>query len=275
MPDTDHLTPQQVAERLALCRWPAMEEPYHSALHQAVAFIVQHVPDLLGITVSGTIVRGTPARSSDLDIYVLRRRSERQRVQRWFNTVPAEIFINPPHQIPRYIEKEGAAARPITAHMLSTGFTVIELHPVVAELRALATAAYARHPDLSSEQLTSARYMAATRLEDALDMLDERPETAKMILTLAVYDMLHYRFMRANQFRPRDKDLLNALAVLDPSLAEVAFKFFGAQTLESAVTLAKCIADRTIETYGFFEWASTPEKVAAPDDDEARDKDQA
>ena len=99
-------------------------------------------------------------------------------------------------------------------------------------------------------------------------MLDEQPETAKMILTLAVYDMLHYRFLAANRFRPRDKDLLEALTPLDADLAATARAFFAQPSLSLAVDLAKDIADRTIETYGFFEWATPPERIAPPNDTE-------
>lgn len=264
----DPLSPQEIAARLARCQWPPLASPYREALRQAVAFILHHVPDLLGIVASGTIIRGTPAPSSDLDIYVIRSRSERQRVQRWFSHVPTEIFINPLHQVRRYLAEEHIAARPITAHLLSTGFTVIAIDPVIAELKDVATAAYARRPDPTPERLTAARYMAACRLEDALDILDARPETAKMMLTLAVYEMLHYRFLEVNQFRPRDKDLLQALDRLDQDLAAIAQAFFRAQPLDVAVDLAKRIADRTIRTYGFFEWASAPEVVAVAGEDD-------
>lgn len=267
--------PGEVRRLLSQCRWPSLEEPYHTALVQAVTYILDRVPDLLGIIASGSIVRGTPALTSDLDIYAIHSRPVRQRVQRWFNSIPAEIFVNPPDQIPRYIEREHTQARPITAHMISTGFIVIALDPVIEELQAIAAAAYAKPPDPSPERLTSSRYMAAAHLEDGLDMLDERPETAKMILTLAVYDMLHYRFLEMNRFRPRDKDLLTTLEVVDADLATLAHRFFQAQSLSATVELAKRIADRTIQTYGFFEWASTPERLPAADDGQAQDKDPA
>jgi hypothetical protein len=96
---------------------------------------------------------------------------------------------------------------------------------VIAELKTLATKAYARHPNLTPERLTSARYMAACRLEDVLDILDSRPETAKMMLNLAVCEMRHYRFFDANQFRRRDKDLSQALDRIDRDLAALAQAF--------------------------------------------------
>jgi hypothetical protein len=275
MPKTDQLTPQEIQDRLSRCQWPALSEPYREALRQAVTFILGHVPDLLGIIASGTIVRGTPAPSSDLDLYVIRGEPRRQRIQRWFNGVPAEIFINPPHQVRRYLEEEHAAARPITAHMISTGHTVLAMDPIVSELKALAAETYDRQPHLSSQRLTAARYMAAARLEDALDVLDDRPETAKMMLTLAVHDMLHYRFLAANRFSPRDKDLLKALSSWDDRLAMLAEAFFRARTPDEAAALAKRIADQTIETYGFFEWTSEPEDVPALGNGHSLDKDQA
>ena len=56
--------------------------------------------------------------SSDLDVYVVNDTEYRRRVQRFFNGVPTEIFINPPHTIRDYYRDENADGEPITAHIL-------------------------------------------------------------------------------------------------------------------------------------------------------------
>ncbi len=71
----------------------ALAEPYALALQQALAFCHERT-DPFGIVASGSIVRGTGDANSDLDIYVLHAHPWRQRVQRCFNGVPCEIFIN-------------------------------------------------------------------------------------------------------------------------------------------------------------------------------------
>jgi predicted nucleotidyltransferase len=263
---------------LEACSWPTLTEPYNKALREAVSFILDHVPDVMGVIVSGTILRGTPAPASDLDIYVVRENPERQRIQRWFNDVPAEIFINPIPKVREYMESERKQGRPITAHMISTGFVVLNVAPQVATLIEDAREMVAMPPDLSPQALTAARYMAAARFEDAMDVAATRPETARMILSLAVRDMLHYRFLAENRHVPRDKDLLKAIEAIDPTLAQGAQAFYGDEregcgvAFEEARRLAHAIADRTIETYGFFAWASEPEATEGPSDE--RDEEQ-
>lgn len=243
------------------CQWPPLGEPYAEALNQVVRFILERFPDTLGIIASGTILRGTASASSDLDVYVIRRRAQRQRLQYRFNGVPAEIFANPPALVYAYMEQETAAARPITAHMLATGFTILDLDPVVSRLQERAREVLAAGPSLSPQQLTTARYMAAAQFEDATDIADARRETARMILNLAVHAMLRYRFLKAGRFLPRDKDLLTALDELDPELASAARSFYGGAGPGEIWDLGQRIADLTIGTRGFFEWESEPEDL--------------
>ncbi len=246
---------------LPQCHWPDLAPLYAGALQEAVRYILEHFADVQGIIVSGTIVRGNPAPSSDLDIYVIRKKLQRQRIQKFFQGIPAEIFVNPAKQVIEYLEQEHQHARPITAHMLATGFTILELDPIVDKLRQRARAFLDRQPDPDAQTLTTVRYMCACRYEDATDIVSERPETARMILNLAVYDMLRYRFWLAKRYQPRDKDLLLALEDLDPDLAVLACDFYAAHTLSACLPLAERIAERTIKAYGFFEWESEPEDL--------------
>ena len=64
----------ELPEHLKHCTWPDLQEPYDRALRQAVQFILTTITDVRGILVSGTIVRGNPSPSSDLDIYVIRQK---------------------------------------------------------------------------------------------------------------------------------------------------------------------------------------------------------
>ena len=248
------------------CEWPALQAPYDDALRQAVAFILERISDIIAIVACGSILRGSPSASSDLDIYVLREKLERQRIQRWFNAVPAEIFINPPDQVQRYIDQEQQDGRPITAHMLATGHVVLALDDRLSELRTLAKDSLSAHPAPSAERLVMARYMAAIRFEDATDIWEARPEAARMILNAAVYDMLRYRFLEADQFFPRDKDLLVVLETLDSHLSDLAQRYYSESSPGRIIDIARQIADHTIKTFGFFEWESEPEAVTLRDD---------
>src|SRR5680860_986680 len=83
----------------------SLAEPNATALEMAIAFIHERYAPR-GIIVSGTIVRGTPHASSDLDFMVIHDATWRRRSQRFFNGVPAEMFVNPEFQMRRTIERE-------------------------------------------------------------------------------------------------------------------------------------------------------------------------
>ena len=130
-------------------RLPPLAEPYKTALEEAVAFVLERF-DPIGVVASGTIVRGDPSPSSDLDVFVLHRQPWRQRLQRFFNGVPAELFVNPPERVERYFEEEVADGRPVTAHMLATGVVVFAIDPIVEQLRARAADVLAAPPTRTS-----------------------------------------------------------------------------------------------------------------------------
>lgn len=240
-------------------RWPELAEPYAGALHEAVALILDRY-DVWGIIASGTPITGTPDRASDLDIYVVHARPQRQRVQRRYNGVPVEIFVNPPQAIRRYFVNE--RDRPSTAHMLATGAVVLDRHPVVAELRAEAHTWLATPPNLTPDQLTLRRYMAADAYENAQDIQGRDPANALVILHDAVHLMLDYAFLAANRPLPRIKARLAALTELNPTLGEVVRAYYLATGPTESFALAAAIALQTIDTSGFFEWESPLEEVS-------------
>ncbi|MCB8917936.1 MAG: nucleotidyltransferase domain-containing protein [Ardenticatenaceae bacterium] len=242
--------------------WPALNPPYDGALRQAVQFILDRFdPDILGIVVSGSIIRGNPNATSDLDIYVLRDRPERQRLQRLFNGVPAEIFVNPPAQVWRYLAAEQAEGRPVTAHMLATGIAVLQRHPVVAQLQEKAEALLATRPGPSPQALTMARYTAATTYEDATDVASQDPATAAMLMSQAVCQMLDYYFLAHGQLRPRAKELLATLAGQDPEAGALASAYWQTGDFAQQMALAQQLADRILGVRGFFEWETEPETI--------------
>lgn len=104
----------------------------------------------------------------------------------------------------------------------------------------------------------TARYGIATRLEDALDVVNSDDVTGVMLLSDAVLGMLEY-FCKAERGRiPRRKELLAELATIEPTIADLATKFFRANTAAERSDLALQIADRSIATRGFFSWDSGP-----------------
>lgn len=236
-------------------KWPDLAEPYALALRDIVAFVQERV-DPVGIVACGSVIRGTPSPNSDLDIYVIHEAAWRQRIQRRFGSVPAEIFVNPPSAIRGYFETERRAGRPITAHMLSTGFVVLDRDPVVQGLIAEAEAALAKPPDMTPADLLFLRYLTADLYENAVDMQHVDPATGLLILGDAVKRMVDYRFLAANVYLPRAKERLTRLAALDPVAERLVRQFTQTGDISERYRLAGDLADHILGTQGFFEWES-------------------
>ena len=156
------------------------------------------------------------------------------------------------------MESEQAEGRPITAHMLVTGHVMLN-HPLLEDLRRVAQEKLESPPAYRPIQLTSELYMALARCEDALDMAGSHPNTALMIMGLAVHDLLVYRMMAEGRFIPRDKDLPVLIEALDPALGDLFNQFWSpalpAERLEVGARIAEHVSGRR----GFFEWESQPE----------------
>ena len=246
---------------IAECRFPALDEPYDTALREAVAWVLERY-EPLGIVATGTIIRGNPGPTSDHDVYVLVEGKTKQRFQRIFHGVPAEIFVNPPKAVDGYLDLEAREHRRATAHMLATGFVVLDRDPVVARLRERAIALCDAAPDLSPARITWLRYAAALLLEDAEDVRESDPDTASLLLANAAIEMLRYVFFaRENQLIPRWKELIGEIDALDPETGTLAREFLRAGTLDERFERARALADRLIGARGFFEWESDPEEV--------------
>ena len=250
-----------MSDPLAACSWPPLAPRHAAALRDAVAFALAEV-DAVGVVAAGTIVRGGAHAASDLDLYVIHEAPFRRRVQRWFGErVPTEIFVNPPAAVRSYFAAEHERGRPVTAHMLATGHVVLARHPVVEELRREAAAWLARPSPPSASALLRARYDAATRFEDAVDVADEDPATAAMLLGCAVAAMLETWCRARLGTIPRGKDLLARVTALDPQLGAAAREAFGEGPLSARLAAAGRVAEHTVGAHGFFEWDSGAEPV--------------
>ena len=185
--------------KLSECRFPDLGEPYDEALRQAVVHILERY-DPIAVIVTGTILRGNPRPTSDLDMWVLWGDPRRQRAQKVFNGVPAEIFVNPPSRVQRYFDEETADGKPITAHMVSTGFVVYDGDPVLSEIREQAAKILADGPEANEEGLIAKRYRAATLLEDGLDILDDDPAGSAMLMASAMDILVRAQYVAAGRW---------------------------------------------------------------------------
>jgi len=240
--------------------WPELEEPFLMALQAASAFIVERF-DPVGLLVSGTILRGNPGPSSDLDLQVIHQQPWRQRVQCRFCGVPVEMFVNPPHMIERYFEVESVQGRPITAHMLATGHSLYDPDDIIAGFRARAVDVLESGPSVSEADLALKRYMATTWLDDAEDVAGSNPALCSAFLFNAIEDALRYRFWRDRLWQPRNKDLLRSLSDLDSELHALILSFYQAGELAQRIQVARRVLQHSVGETGFFEWESEREPV--------------
>lgn len=241
------------------CRWPGLPAPYDAALREAVQYIEERYRPW-GIVASGTVVRGAPDRTSDLDLCVIHSQPWRQRVQKFFSGVPAEIFVNPPASVRQYFQQEHAGGKPITAHMLATGWVVVARHEVVHTLRREAAQWLEKPVEYPPFRAIMGRYLAAALYEDARDVAEKDPATAGMLMHEAVMAMVRHWFLQRGHFIPRNKELIRRAAELDARVGAALAAFFTAP-LESRWELLREIADCTIGADGFFEWETQPQEV--------------
>jgi hypothetical protein len=238
--------------------------PIHrSALADAVAH-VEEAYQPWAVIAAGTIVYGEPDENSDLDLYVLHDGDYRQRVQRWFQGIPVEIFVNTEGSVLEYLKEEEADGRLLTADMISKGIIVKGEHePRLKTLRDRALESMNSEPQWTGADLIQARYGAALLVEDALDRRGTDPESAMMLLGMAMNATLTYWFKAHGLFIPRHKDLLAALGGADPELARLLRQFWGDHGSADRWEAAMAVADRTLKTRGFFEWESERQSVAS------------
>jgi predicted nucleotidyltransferase len=245
------------------CDFPTLPTNYDVALRAAVSFVLASFKPV-GIIASGTILRGNPDASSDIDLWVVHLEPMRQRLQKFFNAVPVEIFVNPPWTIQTYFAHDQSNARPISAHIMATGHVIVATDPIVAELRQKAEWLLTQPPDLNEEFITRAKYEAATHFEDSVDIAFRNPLGASMMLSQSLVEMMRFAFLQSRRFIPRDKDLLEEFGILHRELSEKVRAFFQTSDCQERVTLATELADGILGTRGFFEWTSVPESKEKP-----------
>jgi len=241
-----------------------LPEHYAAALRDAVTFIHERYQPT-GIVVSGTIIRGAPDLTSDFDIVVAHEAPWRQRCQRLFRGVPAEMFVNPPFQIRRAFRSEAGDWRPVLSHMIATGAILHDPAGIMGELKDEAQAILDAGPRMSEEQHTQARYMIATAFEDAEDIRERDPDRAVAMLVTAVLDAIRLHFRASGRWHPREKDLLRALDGLDPAMGRLAREVMRVSSENDRFHAAREIVRHVTGATGFFAWESAPEPLS-PDD---------
>ena len=241
---------------------PALSPPYDAALMSCLEHVFSTY-EVIGIVATGTIVRGGGDSRSDLDIHVLHSGTFRERVQLFFNGVPAEIFVNPPARIAGYFAEDVEDRKPIAPHMFATGHVVFDPTGVTANLVEDAKQILANPPGApSQETLTIAYYSAATEFEDVDDLSNRDPAAAAVLLGGVVRKLAEVRLQSEQGWLPRGKDLLLRLREVDPISGTLAEAAASNQPFPDRLEAARELCIRVTGADGFFEWTSRREELA-------------
>lgn len=246
--------------------YPELPDPYATAMREAAAYLQAEAPPLLGVIFAGSVVAGNADPRSDIDTFVVVDADYRQRLHRLFNGVPFEIFINPPHQIPRYFADEQRDGGGSTLHMLARGYIAYQQGDILEGFRQQAQDILAGAPAYDAQQLTMERYMIMDRLENALDLRHRDPAMAYLLLMNVVPQLLTFDFKRRGVWVPRHKDMLATLHRQQPELAPY-FAAFYRQAGDAAFTTALYLADIILGTQSFIESESGKDYISSERDD--------
>jgi hypothetical protein len=230
---------------------------YETALTKALNWIkASYNP--VGIIVSGSIVRGNPNPNRDFDIYVVHTERYRQRVQKYFDGVPVEIFVNNTDHVHQYLETEKKNNRPVTAHLLSTGKIYLgEDNAGVLQLIQKAKQYLTEPVIVKPEQIIQQKYSIALLFEDATELLPEEPEAAQYVLDKAISEVITHVFAVNKKPLPRLKERLYELSDVNPVAGKLIANYYRATGItEKHQIAAKILAALQIPDK-FFEWTSS------------------
>ena len=234
---------------------PPLEPPYDQALVEALEYIFETRDDVITINLAGSVASGEADARSDIDLYIIIEGEKRHRDQRLFGGVPVEMFFNPEERARRALEQDQLEGRAPGVALMAFGHIIYDPEGVFAKLRLEALEVMERGPAVPEETITFRRYTAVDQLDDAIDVADRDPVTARMLATEAVSQAIAVWFVERGGWTPRAKDRLAELRRVDPEAADAVEQFIRSGDVsdaESAIGLLLGVS-------GFFEWESIPE----------------
>jgi hypothetical protein len=233
-----------------------MDARYETALNKAITWIKENF-NPTGIIVTGSIIRGNPNANSDFDIYVIHEGSYRQRVQKYFDGVPCEIFVNNFEHVYGYFEEEYKVNRPVSAHMVATGTMIMGGdNPELKKLIETASEYLLKSPTIDDAKRTALKYTISTMFEDATDVKDADPVTSKHLLNKMVSDLMDYVFLDNGIPLPRPKERIKYLESNYPDIGKPISDYYKAENFSDQYNIVKELVMKVCGGQGFFEWDS-------------------
>jgi predicted nucleotidyltransferase len=234
--------------------------PRHKLAIAATVSYIEATFDPLGILVAGTIVRGEGHANSDLDFAVVHNKPWRQRIQRFEEGIPIEIFVNPPWQWRKTFDGEVQSGHPPMLGIFSSGVPVFEGDSTVSMLVNGARWLFEQGPQISEELLTGLRYALVTHFEDAVDIEQIDLERSNAFVVNSLLQAARLHVLQSGEWLPREKILLNRLEARDPDLGQSIRAVLDAPR-GNWVRLATPIVEHVAGAARFFAWESAPQDV--------------
>ena len=232
---------------------PSLPERYHAAARSALAFVFdEHSASVRAVTIGGSIVRGQGDETSDLDIWVVVAGDRRQRVQRWFDGVRCELFLNPEERILRYFAEEAPTGRVPSIGLTLDGVVVHDPEGVAERLRAEARAVLDAGPTVSGFTIDQQRYGAVDSLDNARDVHDRDRLTSAVFLADALSHTLQLAYLLHGRWVPRPKDRRRLIGEVCPEVVDLLERY---ESDPSPDALA-LVLDEVLGVSTFFEWES-------------------
>jgi hypothetical protein len=233
-----------------------MDAHYQATLNKALTWINENFKPI-GIIVTGSIIRGNPNTNSDFDIFAIHEETYRQRIQKYFDGIACEIFVNNIAHVHAYFEEEYKSNRPVTAHMVATGKVVSGMdHPEISQLVKAANEFVIKSPELESSRKIAMSYTIATMFEDAEDIKETDQLTSRYFLDKLVIDIIEFIFLHDGIPLPRPKERIKYLADNNPGIGKLVADYYSAESFIERFDAARKLVLITTNQSGFFEWDS-------------------
>jgi hypothetical protein len=242
---------------MELSNRPSLGEPFDTALDEAVAYLNGLPEEIIGIWLAGSLARGEGDANSDLDLYVLVDAPHRYRVNRRCNGVPVEMFLNPPEWARRYLGENREQGSNGSISMMAEGVILYDPLDECAALAAEAKEAIELGPAVPDVPLALRRYLAVDDLDNARDVVDRDPTTARLLAAGSLYAAATYWFLHHGQWPPRRKELLPQLRVRYPQAAELIDRHAATGDLAAAEGALQLL----VGEHTFYEWQTPPEPL--------------
>lgn len=236
---------------------PELGAPFDEALRQALEYLDTLPEPVIGVWLAGSLSRGEGDVNSDLDLYVLVDVGHRRRLSRRFNGVPTEMFLNPPRRARQYFEEDRALGRRPSLDMMAYGLILFDPVSECAAITAEARAAIDLGPNVDPVALETRRYLATDKLDNAGDVAERDPATARLLASVAVHEAMILSFLQRGRWAPRDKELLPKLRTVSPEAAALVDRFHATGELETAAAAVEALVGKRT----FYEWETPPEPV--------------